>query len=65
MCAALVGAVVSAFQKEKKKQSKVFASGKCKILIREAIFIIWHTMFRDKVERRAQEKYDKINEVPK
>lgn len=52
-------------RKKKKKQSKVFASGKCKILIREAIFIIWHTMFRDKVERRAQEKYDKINEVPK
>lgn len=57
MCPALVGTVLSAFQGE--KQSKIFAPGKCTILIREARFIILHTRFRVIMERRAQGKYGK------
>lgn len=55
MCATLVGAVVGAFQG--KKQSKIFVTGKCTILIREARFIILHTRFRDTVQKEAQGKY--------
>lgn len=54
---ALVGAMLSAFQG--KKQSKIFATGKCAILKREARFIILHARFSDAVGKRVQGKYGK------
>ena len=57
MCPGLVGTELRVFQK--KIQSKIFATGKCTILIGEARFIILHARFRDTVERRAKGKYGK------